>query len=164
LLVRLPPLRLGLGRDQVSESFNRSQIHAAIFEGAPRELPCFRMTKAWKLRQRGKDRRDHCAASVHMQFSDVFAGFTVRAGKPQRQPFIDDVTGRRIAHVSERRASRLRHATDQLFECDTRTRTGNANNCDCRRRPPRRKGKDRIAMAHTWYSDFRELAAEITAQ
>ena len=35
---RLPPLRLGLGGDEVGEALQRREVHPAGLEGAPREL------------------------------------------------------------------------------------------------------------------------------
>src|SRR5215475_13621506 len=154
LLVCLSTLCLGLGRDQVSEPFDRGQIHAAVLERAARELPRFRMAQARELCQRGKHRRDHRAAAVHLQLGDVFAGLAVGPGKPQRQPFVDDVSGRRIAHANERRAPRLRHASDQPFERGARARTRNANDRDRRRRSTGGESKDGIAVGgHSSYSD-----------
>ena len=82
MLVGLPPLRLGFSCHQVGEPLDRGQIHAAVFECAARELSCFRMTQPGKVRQRGKNRRDHRATAVHVQFGDVFAGGAVRSGEP----------------------------------------------------------------------------------
>src|SRR5262245_61077423 len=154
LLVCLSTLCLGLSRDQVGEPFDRGQIHAAVLERAARELPRFRMAQARELCQRGKHRRDHRAAAVHLQLGDVFAGLAVWPGKPQRQPFVDDVSGCRIAHARKRRAPRLRHASDQPFERNARARTRNANDRDRRRRSAGGESKDGIAVGgHSSYSD-----------
>jgi hypothetical protein len=112
------------------------------------------MAQACELRQRGKNRRDHRAAAMHLQLGHVFTGLAVRPGKPQRQPFVDDVTGRRIAHARERRAPQLWHAADQLLERDACAWTRNANDRDRRRRPAGGEGEDGVAVAgHCSYSD-----------
>ena len=67
-------------------------------------------------------------------------------GKPQRQPFVDDLAGRGIAHARQRRPARLRHAADQRFERIAGARPGHAHHRDRRRRPAGGEGEDGIAL------------------
>ena len=120
MLERLPALGLGLGRDQVGQAFDRGQIHAAVLERAARELAGLGRTQTLELAQRRQHRRDHGAAAVQLQLGDVLAGLAVGPRKPERQAFVDDLAGRRIAHARERRPARLRHAADQRLQGDTR--------------------------------------------
>ncbi len=84
VLERLPPLCFGFSRHQIGETFNRSQIHAAVLERTPRKLAGLRGPKLIEPAQRGKNRRDHGAAAVHLQLGEVLTGLAVRCRKPER--------------------------------------------------------------------------------
>ena len=146
--IRLAPLRLGFGCDEISQALDGSQIHAPILERAARELPCFRGTQSGELCQRRENGCNDGAAAVHVQLRHVFTGFAVRRGKPQRKSLVDDLAAHRIAQACERGAPRLGHAAEHLFERHARTRTGNAHDCDRRRRPPGGEGENGIAVAY----------------
>ena len=106
---------------------------------------------AWRkpasFAQADKHRSDHGAAAMNLQLDDVLAGLAVWAGKPQRQAFVDQIAGRRIAHPRQRGPPRRRHTADQRLERRARTRSRNANDRDRRRRPAGRESEDGIAIA-----------------
>ena len=135
-----------LRRDQVGQTLDRGQIHAAVLEGPAGELARLGMTQALELPQRRQHRRDHGAAAVHLQLGDVLAGLAVGAGEPERQALIDAVAGCGIAHPRQRRPPRLRDAADQLFQGHARARTRDADDRDRRRRPAGREREDGVAV------------------
>src|SRR5262245_42976141 len=145
--IRLAPLRLSFGCDEIGEAFNRSQIHAPILVGAARELSCFRGTQSGELCQRRENGCDDGMAAVHVQLGHVFTGFAVRGGEPQRKPLVDDIAGCGIAKPCERGAPRLGRAADPLLQRRARPRTRNANDCDRCRRPAGGEGEDGVAVA-----------------
>jgi hypothetical protein len=146
VLVRLPALRLRLGRDQVGEPFDRGPIHAAVFERAAGEFAGLGLAQAVELSQRRENRRDHGAAAVDLQLGRVLAGLAVRPGEPQHQAFIDGIAACGIAHARQRRASRLRHPADHLFQREARARTTDANDRDRRRRSAGGEGEDGVSV------------------
>ena len=143
---RLPALRLGLGRHQVGEPLDRGEIHAAVLERAAGELAGLGVAEAFELRERRQRRGDHRAAAVDLQLGDVLAGLALRRREPERQAFVDDLAGGRIAHPRQRRPPRLRHAADHALERDTRPRARDADHRDRRRRPAGGEGEDGVAL------------------
>ncbi len=83
---RLPPLRFGVGVDQVVEAFRFGQIELAVLECAARELARFRRAHAVDPAELFEERGEHGAAAVQLQLGDVFAGRTVWLRKVTARP------------------------------------------------------------------------------
>src|SRR5262249_33068868 len=89
---RLATLRLGVGCDEIAESFDGGEIELAIQERAPGELTGLRRAEAFELAEHAKDGGDDCAAAMEMQCGDIFACFARRRRKPQREPVVECFT------------------------------------------------------------------------
>jgi len=124
---RLPALGLGFGCDQVGEALDRGQVHAAVLERAAGEFARLGGAETFELAERRQHGSDHRAPAMHLQLGDVLAGLTVRRREPERQPFVDELVGPRIAHARERRQPRLRHAADHPGERIARARARDAH-------------------------------------
>ena len=103
LPLRLNPLRLGLGVDQVRQAFGFGQVHLAVLEGAARELA--RLGRPNSL-QTAEDRQqfpDNRRAAVNLEFRDILARNRARPRQPKYQPPVDRRAGVGIAKRAQNR-------------------------------------------------------------
>ena len=78
LLQRLPPLRLGVGADQVGERLDLGEVELAVLEGAAGELAGLRHPQARDPAERRQRGGDHGAAAVELELGHVLAGLAAR--------------------------------------------------------------------------------------
>ena len=86
---RLASLRLGLGGDEIGETFDLGQVELAVVEGAAREGAGLGRLEALchkAFSHRGDDRR----AAMDMQLHHILAGEAGGAGEPERESIVDD--------------------------------------------------------------------------
>ena len=126
----LPPLRLGIGVDQVGQSLDRGQVELAVVEGAPGEFTGFGRSQPRQPRQRRKGGSDHRPAPVQLKLDHVLAGLGIRALEEQHQRLVDGVTRSRIAHRGQHGAPRFGHAADQRLQRGAGLRTGDPDHAD----------------------------------
>ena len=86
---RLPPLRLGLGIDEVREPLDRGQVEPSVLERAAGELAGFRRPQTFDAAERLEHAGDDRAGAVQLQLGNVLAGLARRGRKPQRERFIE---------------------------------------------------------------------------
>ena len=112
---RLAALRLGLGVDEIGETFDLGQVELAVLEGAPRELAGLGEPRAGKRQHRVDHLADHGAAAMHMKLGHVLAGEARRAGEPQHEPAVELRPSRR-PESAQARMPRLGDAAAERLE------------------------------------------------
>ena len=132
LAQRLTALRVGLGIDQIGETFRLREVELAVLESAAREFAGFRRRGTFDPAERAEHRSNHRAAAVQMELGDVFAGLAVRAGKPQRQRLVERLAAVRIAHS----ARDARRGSGSLPARATATGRPPDRTCGQRQSPP----------------------------
>ena len=88
----LLPLRLGLGLDEIAETFDFGEIEPAIEEGAARELTGLGETQTGQ----GGDAAEQCAhhggRAVDLQLGGVLAGEGMRRRHPGDEAGVDELS------------------------------------------------------------------------
>ena len=127
LAQRLAALPLGVGVDQIVETFDLGEIELAVLERAAGEFAGLRRPHILECRERGEQRGQHRAAAVDLQFGDVLAGRAGRPRKPEHHRLVDRLP-LGVAQQRPRRHPRRRHFAGQrrqrrLRPADPETRT-----------------------------------------
>ncbi len=130
---RLTALTIGVGMNQIVETFGFGEIELAVLESAARELPRLCRTQAVDRTERIEHRRDDGSAAMNMKFRDVFAGRAVRTRKPEHDRFVDGAAVE-IAQGREMGNTRCRQFSTQPLDRRPRLRTGHADDGNRRRR------------------------------
>ena len=89
LTQRLAALPIGVGMDQIVETFGLGEIELAVLERAAGKLARLRRADIGQSRERCEQRRQHRAPAMDMKFGDVLAGRTCRSRKPQHHRIVD---------------------------------------------------------------------------
>ena len=86
---RLTPLRLGLGIDQIGQTFDLGEIELAVLERAAGELAGLGKPHAGEGEQRIEHGADHGAAAMQLQLGHVLAGEARRRREPQHEAAVE---------------------------------------------------------------------------
>ena len=140
---RLAALRIGVGVDQIGETFDGGEVELAVLERAARELAGLGRAQAVHRCERREQRGDHRASAMQLDLGDVLARFAFRSGKKQRQRLVDDLARLRIADARERRAG----AAPEFFRSVLSTRRRRA---DRKCAPPRPRPAGGRRRARRW--------------
>jgi hypothetical protein len=81
-----------------------------------------------------------------MQLGDILAGGARRARKPQQQPVIEDLAGRRIGEPDPARPTRFRQRSGDDGNRPGGLRAGDPDDGDGRASGRRRRRKDRVSI------------------
>ena len=89
LAQRLAALPIGVGTNQIVETFGLGEIELAILERAAGELARLRRAHILDCRERREQRCDHGAPAMDVKLGDVFPGRARWLRKPQHDRIVD---------------------------------------------------------------------------
>ena len=144
----LAALRIGVGINQIRETFDGGEVELAVLERAARELAGQCHAQSVHRCERGEQRGDHRASAMQLDLGGVFARFAFRAGKNNASASSMISLDLRIADAREHRAARLRNFSDQRFQRVAGARTGDAHDGDRDRRAARGERVDGVSIGH----------------
>ena len=86
---RLAALTIGVGMNEIVETFGFGEIELAVLESAPGKFAGLSRTHILKLTKRSKQGRQHRPSTMDVEFRDVFPGGAGGARKPQHHGIVD---------------------------------------------------------------------------
>ena len=140
---RLPPLRLGLGRDQIGDRFGLSQIQLAVEKSTTGELARLRKAQSHPPVRRDQC-REHSAAAMYLKFSDIFACRAVWRWKPQRDAVVDILSAFRVTQPHVPGPAGRQQAPGERGKHFAGARPAYTDDGDRRLTRRGRRGKDRV--------------------
>ncbi len=112
LTQRLAALPIGVGVNEIVETFGFGEIEFAVLESAAREFTGLRCPQIVERRKRREQRRENRAAAMDMKFGDVFSGRARRSRKPQHHRIVD----RLLIGIAQQRTRR--HPRRRNLSCE----------------------------------------------
>jgi len=90
LTQRLAALTIGVGVDQIIETFGLGEIELAVLEPTSGENSPGSAARIWSSAESVREQcRQNRAPAVDVKFGDVFSGRTCRSRKPKHHPIVD---------------------------------------------------------------------------
>ena len=139
---RLPPLRLGLGVDQIRQTFDLRQIEAAILKGAAGEFAGYGHPQTRLDGQSAQDGGQNSGAAVGMKLDHILAGKAVTGSKDQYQRLVQHQTI--VRQPAEGAMARRRKLARQRRRRRKGLRPGNADDRQPRLAARGGRGENRV--------------------
>ncbi len=89
LTQRLAALPVGIGMNEIVETFGLGQVELAILKRATGKLTRFGRPDIFKSRKDSEHRRQHRASAMDVELRDILAGRTGRTWEPEHHRIVD---------------------------------------------------------------------------